>query len=351
MSTSTNTTFLFDVNHHGEFKLNPLTYQDGSVLNINVPAMDFEDMVSYLTRKIPRRFTTLYYILPPNNTLLGMKAIKNDYDTNIMYDIAKVVGKLNIYVSHHPKDLSMVLIPNDDALEESFAGIISEKTKLKQQESLGYLHQMQKHNKRIDYYEFLGKLGFINKTIPTKPYTQTIFNFVVHNNGQLIVNETKNTMYVNSGTMNITIPRMKIEEMKQYLFNIIGNNIHALYYKIPHNGFSVTIKLRNNYDMHVMFDISLAQGKLEIYIDHVGFNFIISKYIFPNASLAEMMNHVITNYTSESEEERKEVTQNDYTFDQMVEWAEQEHLRTSKLKKFNVKIQHEIIVCNNIDIT
>ncbi|GJV36024.1 hypothetical protein Tco_1408501 [Tanacetum coccineum] len=332
MSTSTNTTFEFGVNHNGEFKLNPLTYQDGSVLTINVPTMDFEDMVSFIKRKIPIRFTTLYYTLPSNNTLSCMEAIKNDYDAHVMYDIAKVSGKLQIFVSHHLLDLSTVLIPNDGYLEQSFACIISEETKMKQQESLRYLHQMQKQNKRFDYYEFVGKLGFINKTKPTTPYTQTIFNFMVHNNGQLVIDVTKNPMYVNGGTMNITIPRMKLEEIKQYMFNIIGTKIHALYYKIPHNGFSITVKLRNNYDMHVMFDISLAQGKLEIYIDHVGVNFIIAKYIFLNASLAEMMNHVITDYTSESEDERREVTQNDYTFNQMVELAEQEHFEDEKTK-------------------
>ncbi|GJR39334.1 hypothetical protein Tco_1215018 [Tanacetum coccineum] len=206
MSTSTNTTFEFDVNHNGEFKLNPLTYQDGSVLNINVPAMDFEDMVSYLKRKITRGFTTLYYTLPPNNTLLGMKAIKNDYDTIVMYDIAKVAEKLRIF-------------------------------------------------------------------------------------------------------------------------------IHALYYEVPHSGFSITVKLRNNYDMHVMFDIAAAQGKLEIYIDHLSVKFIIAKHICPNASLAEMMNYVIADYTSDSEDERRKVTQNDYTFDEMVEWAEQEHFENGETKE------------------
>ncbi|GJW97120.1 hypothetical protein Tco_0178928 [Tanacetum coccineum] len=162
-----------------------------------------------------------------------MKAIKNDYDTNVMYDIAKVARKLQLFVSHYQIDLSTVLIPNDGSLEESFA----------------------------------------------------------------------------------------------------GTKIHALYYKLQHNGFSITIKLRNNYDMHVMFDISLGNYKLEIYIDHVGVDFIIVKYIYPNASLSEMMNHVITNYTSESEDDKREVTQNDYTFDQMVEWAEQEHFEDEEIKE------------------
>ncbi|GJY18841.1 hypothetical protein Tco_0390332 [Tanacetum coccineum] len=48
--------------------------------------------------------------------------------------------------------------------------------------------------------------------------------------------------------------------------------------------------------------------------------------------LAEMMKHVITNYTSDSEDNKREVTQNDYTFNQMVEWAEQEHFEDEETK-------------------
>ncbi|GJU36912.1 transposase, MuDR, MULE transposase domain protein [Tanacetum coccineum] len=120
----------------------------------------------------------------------------------------RVAGKLHIFVSHNLIDLSTVLIPNDDSLEESFAGVILEETKIKLEESLSYLHQMQKRkNKKFDYYELLGEL--------------------------------------------------------------------ALY-------------------------------KLEIYVDHIGVNFVISKYIFPNASLAEMMNHVITDYSSENEDTKRQ---------------------------------------------
>nr|GEV46627.1 oligopeptide transporter [Tanacetum cinerariifolium] len=98
--------------------------------------MDFKDMVNYLKKKIARRFIHLYYALPPNNTIHGMKSIKSDYDIDIMYAIAKVAGKIQIYVSHHSIDLSTVLIQNDSSLEEAFTGIISEETKIKQQESL-----------------------------------------------------------------------------------------------------------------------------------------------------------------------------------------------------------------------
>nr|GEZ72800.1 transposase, MuDR, MULE transposase domain protein [Tanacetum cinerariifolium] len=70
-------------------------------------------------RKISRRFTTLYYTLPPNNALSGLKQIKNDHDTNVMYDIARVAGKIQLFVSHHEIDLSTVLIPNDGSLEEA----------------------------------------------------------------------------------------------------------------------------------------------------------------------------------------------------------------------------------------
>ncbi|GJW58664.1 hypothetical protein Tco_0105395 [Tanacetum coccineum] len=72
-----------------------------------------------------------------------MKSIKSDYDTDVMYDIAKVVGKIQIYVSHHLVDLSTELIPNDGSLEEAYAGVIYEETKIKQQESLSYgLHTL-----------------------------------------------------------------------------------------------------------------------------------------------------------------------------------------------------------------
>ncbi|GJX92113.1 transposase, MuDR, MULE transposase domain protein [Tanacetum coccineum] len=75
-----------------------------------------------------------------------------------------------------------------------------------------------------------------------------------------------------------------------------------------------------------------ARYKLEIYINHIGVDFVISKYIFPNASLAEMMNHVITDYSSENEGIIRKKTQNDYTFDKMVEWAEQEHFGYEETK-------------------
>nr|GEW35450.1 oligopeptide transporter [Tanacetum cinerariifolium] len=70
--------------------------------------------------KISRRFTTLYYTLPPNNALSGLKQINNDYDTNVMYDIARVAGKIQLFVSHHQIDLTTVLISNDGSLEEAF---------------------------------------------------------------------------------------------------------------------------------------------------------------------------------------------------------------------------------------
>ncbi|GKD57799.1 hypothetical protein Tco_1291186, partial [Tanacetum coccineum] len=86
-----------------------------------VPLADAIQDNDMILTKITKCFTTLYYTLPPNHTLLGMKAIKNDYDTNVMYDIAKVAGKLQIYASYHHINLSTVLIPNDGSLEKSFA--------------------------------------------------------------------------------------------------------------------------------------------------------------------------------------------------------------------------------------
>ncbi|GJZ63619.1 transposase, MuDR, MULE transposase domain protein [Tanacetum coccineum] len=172
------------------------------------------------------------------------------YKRRQLADLAKVCWKLQIFVAHTPIDLSTVLIPNDGSFEQSLAGVISEATKIKLEESLKYLHQMQKRkNKKFDYYGLWGEL---------------------------------------------------------------------------------------------------AQYKLEIYIDHIGVNFVIHKYIFPNASLAEMMNHVITDYSSENEGIIRQETQNDYTSDQMVEWAEQEHIEYEETKVSCPKIdQSSMLIHNN----
>ncbi|GJS85192.1 hypothetical protein Tco_0751733 [Tanacetum coccineum] len=54
-----------------------------------------------------------------------------------------------------------------------------------------------------------------------------------------------------------------------------------------------------------------------------------------------MMNHVITDYSSENESIIRQETQNDYTSDQMVEWAEQEHFEYEETK----------VSCPNIDLS
>ncbi|GJW55226.1 hypothetical protein Tco_0099311 [Tanacetum coccineum] len=217
-----------------------------------------------------------------------------EYDESNTY----VLERFNTTAGNPVKKILLKLNLSDHRiLKDGGGGIISKETKIKLEESLSYLHEMQKRkNKKFDYYGLWGELGFINKTKPHTPYTQTFFNFVVHNSGQLVLDETNNTMYVNGGTFNINIPRMKLADLKEYLLNI------------------------------------LAQYKLEIYIDHIGVNFVIHKYIFPNASLAEMMNHVITDYSSENEGIIRQETQNNYNSDQMVEWAEQEHFEYEETK-------------------
>nr|GEU67125.1 transposase, MuDR, MULE transposase domain protein [Tanacetum cinerariifolium] len=68
--------------------------------------------------------------------LSGMKQIKNDYHTNVLYDIAKVVGKLHIVVAHTPIDLSAVLIPNDGSFERSNPENVRLTVLMKPQEAL-----------------------------------------------------------------------------------------------------------------------------------------------------------------------------------------------------------------------
>lgn len=331
MSTSNNPIFEFTINYNGNFILNQPSYHNGSHLKIKLPEICFEDMRAYLNRKLPTKVNNLYYSLPQNNTLVGMKAIKNDYDIDVMYDIARVAGHIQIFVSEQPIDFGTLLIPDDGSFEESFASIISQETRVKREERVRYLHEMvQRKNKHEDRARF--KIRCMKKTKPTTPYTQTSYTFIVHNNGKLVCNEGK-LNYVNGWKMHINIPRMKLEEMKQYLYNIVGIKIHALYYEVPDTGFSITVKLRNNYDMHVMFDISAALGKLQIFIDHGGVDFVIAKYVCPNATLAKMMDNVITDYISDNDDGKTSMSQSSYTLDQMVEWAEQEHFENEDAKE------------------
>ncbi|GJV36802.1 hypothetical protein Tco_1409279 [Tanacetum coccineum] len=94
--------------------------------------------------------------------------------------------------------------------------------------------------------------------------------------------------------------------------------------------------IKNDYDTNVMYDIAKVARKLQLFVSH--YQIDLSTVLIPNdgsleESFAEMMNHVITNYTSESEDDKREVTQNDYTFDQMVEWAEEEHFEDEEIKE------------------
>ncbi|GJV63259.1 hypothetical protein Tco_1474087 [Tanacetum coccineum] len=105
--------------------------------------------------------------------------------------------------------------------------------------------------------------------------------------------------------------------------------------------------IKNDYDTNVMYDIAKVTRKLQIFVSHnpIDLSTVLipndasledsfsAKYIFPNASLAEMMSHVITDFTSKSEDHKKEQTQNDYTFGQMVEWAEQDHFEDKETKE------------------
>ncbi|GJT07776.1 transposase, MuDR, MULE transposase domain protein [Tanacetum coccineum] len=224
-----------NINHYTSQQYADTTYPSQPYCQTPYPSQPYDQQFANTSQPYTGHYTESSQMYEQYNSQQYDAQHLDDINTNdSKVDIAKVAGKLQIFVAHTPIDLSTVLIPNDGSFEQSLAGVISEATKIKLEESLKYLHQMQKRkNKKFDYYGLWGEL---------------------------------------------------------------------------------------------------AQYKLEIYIDHIGVNFVIHKYIFPNASLAEMMNHVITDYSSENEGIIRQETQNDYTSDQMVEWAEQEHFEYEETK-------------------
>ncbi|GJR01456.1 phospholipase-like protein [Tanacetum coccineum] len=238
-----------NINHYTSQQYADTTYPSQPYCQTPYPSQPYDQHFANTSQPYTGHYTESSQMYEQYNSQQYDAQHLDDINTNGSNNLAKVCWKLQIFVAHTPIDLSTVLIPNDGSFEQSLAGVISEATKIKLEESLKYLHQMQKRkNKKFDYYGLWGEL---------------------------------------------------------------------------------------------------AQYKLEIYIDHIGVNFVIHKYIFPNASLAEMMNHVITDYSSEDEGIIRQETQNDYTSDQMVEWAEQEHFEYEETNVACPKIDLSSMLIHN----
>ncbi|GKB45384.1 hypothetical protein Tco_0896137 [Tanacetum coccineum] len=154
----------------------------------------------------------------------------------------------------------------------------------------------------------------------------------------------------------VELDTFSTDQVKLILTNNLGydqNSPTFLYIKKPNCSFDSglvpladAIQERDRILMYTQHNRLHIAYKLENYIDHIGVNFVISKYIFPNASLAEMMNHVITDYSSENEDIIRKITQNDYTFDQMVEWAEQEHFEDEETNWSKANLEEQFLALN-----
>ncbi|GKB35012.1 hypothetical protein Tco_0879954 [Tanacetum coccineum] len=82
-------------------------------------------------------------------------------------------------------------------------------------------------------------------------------------------------------------------------------------------------------------------------VDYVRRGNYVNLSAFLNASLAEMMNHVVTDYSSENEGIIRQDTHNDYTFNKMVEWAEQEPFEYEETKVSCSKIDLSSVLIQN----
>lgn len=118
--------FEFDVHCDGLFMLNPLRY-DGVVHHIWLKKrISFDEMIQFLKMETDNtRLVNLYFCIPGNNIENGLAIVENDKQLGIVYDVAMVYGKLNLYVDHLGLDITEYLneYVNEQEVEDQCSGI------------------------------------------------------------------------------------------------------------------------------------------------------------------------------------------------------------------------------------
>nr|GEX65346.1 retrotransposon-related protein [Tanacetum cinerariifolium] len=149
------------------------------------------ELETFLTEQMKLILTNCLGYDENSSTFLYIKKPNCSFDLGLaLLGDAILRDMILTYTQSHRNRLHVfntVLILNDGSLEESFAGIISEETKIQLEESLSYLHQMQKRkNKKFDYYELLGDLDFLTGDRSSNLYTIALNEIVSYSSTCLL---------------------------------------------------------------------------------------------------------------------------------------------------------------------
>ena len=103
-----------DVWNDGIFKEDPLRYEDGVILHAYIARLPLKDLIEHVKRYTEcAHVFGLYYKMPHSDLDKGLVKLDCDWECNRMYDLARLFGKLEVYVDHSNIDFSKYLANTD----------------------------------------------------------------------------------------------------------------------------------------------------------------------------------------------------------------------------------------------
>ncbi|PWA87154.1 hypothetical protein CTI12_AA046340 [Artemisia annua] len=109
-----------DVWNDGIFKEDPLRYEDGVILHAYIARLPLKDLIEHVKRYTEcAHIFGLYYRMPNTELDKGLVKLDCNWECNRMYELAKLFGKLEVYVNHTDLDFSKYLSSTDPGIPTS----------------------------------------------------------------------------------------------------------------------------------------------------------------------------------------------------------------------------------------
>ncbi|GJV69963.1 multidrug resistance-associated protein 5 [Tanacetum coccineum] len=141
-----------------------------------------------------------------------------------------------------------------------------------------------------------------------------LHQFDVHNDGyfaHLPLN------YVDGVILEMAVPRMPYEQLAEFLEEKCGCYFQGLYYQVPSQDLEKgLVRVSDDRSTSYMFDVEETFGRLNLYLDHLDMN--LSEY------LSQAITYDMDDLVSKKIGPPKKRYCNDFSVDEMVDWAEME---------------------------
>ncbi|GKB38615.1 hypothetical protein Tco_0883557 [Tanacetum coccineum] len=154
-----------------------------------------------------------------------------------------------------------------------------------------------------------------------------LHQFDVHNDGyfaHLPLN------YVDGVMLEMSVPRMSYEQLAELLEEKCGCNFQGLYYQVPSQDLERgLVRVSDDRSISYMFDVEETFGRLNLYLDHLDMN--LSEY------LSQAIIYDMDDLVSKKIGPPKKRYCNDFSVDEMVDWAEME-VETKGVESFRTSL-------------